>query len=230
MWHSCPYGKLLFLLSLNRHPSKNNKGFPHVSRRTVGSRIFNIRAQHHCYAVTTIVSNYQSMKQNTILIACLSFFVNCHSSKSNEKINIDYYDKCRELVLGEGVVGQEYLFKVSGKTIDEMTVIYLGEMQTKESKVLKFIISTNYTGLQEDSRRASSSVFIYDNNGSRLGSYYVGSVNSLPDKLDSGYLLFAYNNETCNQSTRISFIDSIPKNIFIRCTITGGDLYTFKTE
>lgn len=170
------------------------------------------------------------MKQNITIILCFIFLFSCSSPKQDKELNKDYYDKCRELVLSENKIGQEYFFNVSGKTIDEISVVYLGEIRTKKGKIIRFLNSTNFTGAFEDARKATGSVFIYDDNGQRLGSYYVGGINSLPNKLDNGNLIFLYNNENCNQSTSINFVDSIPKQIFINCTSKGGDLYTFQAD
>jgi hypothetical protein len=162
----------------------------------------------------------------------LYFFIlsSCDNLKSTEKekTDDDYYEKCRKLVLSENKVGQEYIFKINGKSIDEINIIYLGNIKTNSGRVLKFIRTVNYMGLYEDSRRANGQVFIYDKENKRLGFYYVGGSLDVPSKIAGSDLIFSYNNEQCNQTTSISFIDSIPKQIFLACTEEGGNLYTFE--
>ena len=172
----------------------------------------------------------KTMKKYIIAILVLIFLASCNHQKSENKAEADYHEKCRRLVLSENKIGQDYSFKISGKIIDEISITYLGETKTKQDKVLRFLNSTNFTGLYEDARRANSSIYIYDGTGHKLGSYYVGSLNSLPNKIEDGRLIFLYSNETCNQTTSISFTDSIPRQIFVSCTKNGGNLYTFQTK
>jgi hypothetical protein len=170
------------------------------------------------------------MKQGFLFILFYTFLLSCNLHEAKE-INGDYYDKCRSLVLTENKIGKEYFFKIIDTTIDELSIVYLGEIKTKKGAILKFINSTNFTGIYQDARRANSSIFIYDSNEhKKLGSYYVGGVKNLPNKIENGNLIFSYDNENCNQTTSIRFIDSIPKQIFVNCTTQGGDFYTFQKE
>jgi hypothetical protein len=77
------------------------------------------------------------------------------------------------------------------------------------------------------STRASSTVNIYRNN-KKIGYYYVGGINDVPKMIEGTFLVFRYNNDKCNQTTKIDFNDSIPHQIFVSCTVEGGDLYTFE--
>jgi hypothetical protein len=155
----------------------------------------------------------------------------CNSHKDSGKINRDFADKVQELVLSENKIGQEYFFKVILKNeVLEYRVTYLGDIINKRGDTLKFLTSIIYSGLYEDSKRANSKLFVYDGNNEKKGFYYIGGALDIPSGIENGNLVFAFNNERCNQTTRISFIDSIPSEIFIGCTESGGDLYEFRSE
>lgn len=142
----------------------------------------------------------------------------------------DYYEKCRKLVLSENKIGQEYFFKLTKKEIDEFTLTYLGNIKTAKGDTLKFLNAVNYFGNYEDAKHANGLVYIYNAQNKIIGNYYVGGALGIPAKIENSNLVFSYNDESCNQTTAISFLDSIPKQIFINCTKDGGDLYSFTKE
>lgn len=57
----------------------------------------------------------------------------------------------------------------------------------------------------------------------------LGSAYAIPSNIGNNELIFKYNNENCNQTTKISLKDSIPNQIFVRCTKDGGDIYNLET-
>ena len=144
--------------------------------------------------------------------------------------NDDFYEKCRKIVLSENKIHQEYFFKVAKNEINEFKLTYLGNIKTAEGDTLRFINAINYFGIYEDSKRANSKVFIYNTQNKRIGFYHLGGALDVPTKIEGSDLIFSYENESCNQTTAISFLDSIPSQIFINCTEKGGDLYTFTLE
>jgi len=147
--------------------------------------------------------------------------------ESIKEKNNDFYDKCRKLVLGENHEGQEYFFSRKVEGVDEIIITYLGNIITAQKDTLKVVNSVNFSGQLKDARRGSGNVFIYDNKNERIGFYYVGAAGGIPSKVENGSLIFSYSNESCNQSTAVSLCDSIPQQIFIKCTEKGGDLYSF---
>lgn len=134
------------------------------------------------------------------------------------------------MVLSENRIGQEYVFKIKKKEVDEFTLTYLGGIKTSKGDTLKILNAINYFGLYEESKRANGFVFIYDGKNQRVGRYYVGGASSVAAKVEDNNLVFSYHDESCNQTTSISFLDSIPQQIFVNCTEKGGDLYSFSTE
>lgn len=166
----------------------------------------------------------------------LFVFIGCDNGKSPEKLikkpleKDDYYEKCRKLVLTENKIGLDYFFKLPKKEVDEFTITYLGTLKTAKGDTLKFINYIYFFGLYEDSKKANSSVFIYDAQNKRIGLYHLGGALDVPTKIEGSYLIFSYDNENCNQTTAISFLDSIPQKIFINCTKNVGDLYSLTME
>jgi hypothetical protein len=174
-------------------------------------------------------SMYMKVTISSFLIVFICYGCN-NKDKPIRQVKDDYYEKCRKLVLSEDEIGQEYFFKINGKSIDDANISYLGTITTKSGKVLKFIKEINYSGAYENSKHGNGQVFIYDKENKKLGVYYVGGSSDVPFKIEGSNLIFSYNNERCDETTVISFQDSIPKQIFVACTKEGGDLYTFTKE
>lgn len=78
----------------------------------------------------------------------------------------------------------------------------IGISITTKGDTLKVINSTNYTGLFEDSRKANSSVYIYNHRNELLGFYQVESSYSLPKEVKNNELIFQYDNEDCKQTLK----------------------------
>lgn len=170
------------------------------------------------------------MKKNLLIVIFFTAFIGCieKEKKSNDKI--DYNERCRLLVLEENNPNQNYLFSKKGNQIDEQEIKYLGTVINNKNDTLKIVNYVSYTGLYDDAKRGSGELYIYNKKNEQIGFYYLGSATAVPNKIENNkFLVFEYNN-FCNQTTRISLKDSIPKNIFIQCTKEGGDLYTFKAS
>lgn len=167
------------------------------------------------------------MKNIICALFCFFTLQTCNYSKPIQKQK-DFSDKIQEIVLSENKIGQEYFFKVMlKKEVLEFRITYLGTIKTEQGDSLKFINSTIYSGLYEDSKRANCRVFIYDAENIKKGYYYVGGAWDNPSKIEGNNLIFSFNNERCNQTTSINFGGGIPKEFFINCTKDGGDLYDF---
>lgn len=161
-------------------------------------------------------------------------FVGCNKSDSNQDIKIkipqklDYYERCRLLVLEENTPNQDFEFVKKGNNIDEQVIKYLGNIVTSEKDTLKILNTVHYSGIYEDSRRGNGQVRIYDSNNQLIGFYNLGSALAIPNYISDKELIFKYKNDQCNQTTKISLKDSIPKQIFIQCTKDGGDIYSLE--
>ncbi|WP_077415266.1 hypothetical protein [Chryseobacterium sp. JV274] len=163
-------------------------------------------------------------------------FTSCNKSdlqqNSKNKVietKLDYYERCRILVLEQNALNQYFGFTKKGKEIDEQVVTYLGNIITSKKDTLKILNSVHYTGIYDDSKRGSGKVYIYTVHNKLLGFYNLGSADAVPSNVENKELIFKYNNESCNQTTKISLKDSIPRQIFIQCTKEGGDIYNLET-
>lgn len=173
-----------------------------------------------------------------LLCACTNNIANKKDCTSNtkkvvideNKDNKEFSDKIQELILSENNIGIEYFFKVMLKNeVLEYRITYLGNISSSKG-LLKFLNSTVYSGLYEDSKRANSRVFLYDSTNNKMGYYYVGGAFDVPSKIQGTDLIFSFNNDECNKTTPISFKDSIPKEIFINCTEKGGNFHKFEKK
>lgn len=164
--------------------------------------------------------------------AFLTLLISCKQEKKQILNNkVDYEERCRIIVLEENIPNQEFEFSISGKEINQKSLTYLGNIITNKSDTLKILNQKNYFGLYEDSKRGNGSVYIYDTKNNQIGFYYLGSAFSVPNKIENKKdLVFDYKNEICNETTKISLKDSIPKKIFVKCSSKGGDLYNFKNN
>jgi hypothetical protein len=171
----------------------------------------------------------KSLECRLYALGFLFCLLGCNSNTGEEGnlVKDDYYEKCKKLVLQENNIGQEYVFKIKRKEIDELSVLYLGDIDTKQKRTLKFLCEINFSGQYEDSKRASSAVSIYDQQNKKIGTYYLSGESDVPTKIENTNLIFDYHNASCDQRTAIDFKDSIPDHIFIGCTGMGGDIYTF---
>jgi|688.fasta_scaffold755299_2 hypothetical protein len=156
----------------------------------------------------------------TCIIGCLDDVKTPTENELDEKLN--------NLVLSELKIGKEFYFKVpSSVGTLEYKVTYLGDIKTSKGDNIKILNNIVLASVGNGSTRASSTVNIYRNN-KKIGYYYVGGINDVPKMIEGTFLVFRYNNDKCNQTTKIDFNDSIPHQIFVSCTVEGGDLYTFE--
>jgi len=166
------------------------------------------------------------MKVNLIAIISILILGCAKTEKFKENIEKDdFYEKCRKLVLSENKIGKEYLFQNVGNKIDELNVKYLGNSVLKNGDTIRIITSVNYTGLYEDSRKANASIYLYNFKNQKIGYYNVGGVFNLPSEIKNNSMIFRFENEQCNQTTLIKLYDSIPRNIYVKCTPEAGDIY-----
>lgn len=171
----------------------------------------------------------KSFKKYSILVLLVLICCDAPSKNTKNSKEDDFYEKCRKLTLSENKIGQEYHFSIIGKQIDEIHVKYIGEIITAKNDTLKIINSQNLFGLLEESKRGNGSVYIYNAKNQPIGAYFLGDYLAVPSKIENQDLVFSYNNDFCNQTTRISLKDSIPKEIFIQCSKKGGDIYNLQT-
>jgi len=154
-----------------------------------------------------------------------------NSSIETHKKNIDYYERSRLLVLEENLPKQDFEFVKKGKEIDQQVVRYLGNIITSKKDTFKIVNSIHYTGVYEDAKRGNGQLYIYNSHNELFGYYNLGSALAVPNDIENNReLIFKYDNESCNQTTKISLRDSIPKKIFIQCTQGGGNIYNFQKE
>ena len=130
----------------------------------------------------------------------------------------------RKRVLHKNVIGKEFIFKGEGN--NETQLKYLGSIRTKKGETLKFLNSIYVFGLYEDSKRATCQILVYDGANKYLGSYNVGGIWYLPDRLEKAKLIFLPHKE-CDQTTAISFENGVPPQIYILCKGKEGDVFTF---
>jgi hypothetical protein len=150
----------------------------------------------------------------------------------------DFYKKFEELIISEGKIFKQ----IEPNEILEYNTVYLGNVDNLNMGKLDFIYSVVYSGHYwftdtkkiEYSKHANPRNAIYNNN-KRLGHYYTGWAFTITPIILNDELIISYNeDEGCNQTTRISFKDSIPQMIFIHCKEENGkmygDIYNFEKE
>lgn len=162
-----------------------------------------------------------------LLIYTLVFFIiSCNNNiKKEKKIS----DKILELILSEKKIGNKY--KISNnkpKSILEYSIIYLGDLNVKNNKI-SFLLLSIHSGSY--SPHQSNYLYLYDNNQNKIGNYYISSYE--PNIINDS-VIFVESPNICKLKTSISFKDSIPNSIFIKCNLVNnkilGDIYNFENE
>ncbi|VXC03096.1 conserved hypothetical protein [Flavobacterium sp. 9AF] len=171
------------------------------------------------------------MKKKLIILTFILFIVSC-SKKKDTVAKKDFLEKIQELVLSEDKIGQEYLFRILLENqFIEYKISYIGQIENNQKGKIKFLFLTTFSGLNEDSKRANSRLIIYkSSNNDKIGYYYLGGIYKDSIEISDNTLILPKSGENCNLTTEISFKDSIPDEIFINCTKSGGDFYKFERE
>lgn len=164
-----------------------------------------------------------------LFISCNKTDLQQNDKNKITKAKLDYYEHCRLLVLQQSILNQDFGFTKKGKDIDEQVIKYLGNIITSKKDTLKILNSVHYTGIYEDSKRGNGQVYIYNSLNKLIGFYNLGSASAVPNSIDNKGLIFKYDNDNCNQTTKISLMDSIPKQIFVQCTKEAGNIYNLET-
>lgn len=169
---------------------------------------------------------FKFMKKLSMILSLFSFFISCNrpARKIDKK---DFITKIEEVVLSENIKDKRYLVDIgNSKQTLKYEITLIGNI-VSGNKNLNILYETVLSG-NSDSPQLSSYLILYDLQGNRIGQYYIGSAEIPSIKNDN--LIFTYQGGECDQTTSISFKNSIPKEIFINCTSEGGDTYTFQTK
>ena len=154
----------------------------------------------------------------TILFILISINSVCQINDNNIRLN----------VLESGITDSLFVFgkwSCDGQTQTELK--YLGQVTTDSGKVYKILNSSWIWGL---SRRATNRILIYNFNNEYVGNYSLNTISDLPDRIENECLVFTNKSkEDCDKSvtTNIDFRKGYPKEIFIKCTVTEGSIFSF---
>jgi hypothetical protein len=133
--------------------------------------------------------------------------------------------RLEELILMEDNPRKEFIVKeILKEKILEYKVVYIGAIPRSNNDVLQFVYTTTYTGLYEDSKRANSTITLYENNV-RMGQYFIGAGFSETPYIEGIELVVPNNWNNCSATTRITFQDSIPQEIFIECKTENSQMF-----
>ncbi len=165
------------------------------------------------------------MKHSALFIF-LFLLSGCNGVHKPEETAVDFIQKLETIVLEQNNIDQEFHMQINDslKTL-EYSIYYLGGFHNKEMKLIYLeILSGN-----KISPHFNSYLSIYSAQGEKIGRYYIGS-NEKPKLLNDTLIIRGIGD--CDQTTRISFKDSIPKMIFIHCKEKNeqmfGDIYNFE--
>ncbi len=170
------------------------------------------------------------MKNLTTLVLLLTL-ISCQKNGGEKKseVKLDEFQKKELQVLIADSPGKEFVFDFThNKGCNKSKIKYLGivNVSNREYKVLTSFLVTG------ESCRGSSSIKIYDLENNYFGEYTVGMPEDLPEELKEDKLFFSQKDTECyrRKNYTISLEKELPKNIFIPCTESGGDLYSLSTK
>jgi hypothetical protein len=99
-------------------------------------------------------------------------------------------------VLTQDQIGKEYSYDNSKKYFfnnksqhqyDSLVLIYLGQITTKNGRLLKFLTSRWFWGT---SPGATSRIVVFNSKNQYLGNYYLTMTYDIPDKIERSFLIF----------------------------------------
>lgn len=161
------------------------------------------------------------------LFICLLFFSCFGCNNANKVIEEprDVIDGLEAILIRENKTNTKVTFEMNDSLeILKSASVYLGSCVNGDlALVSRGVLSGNRT-----SPHFNAYLNVYSRAGLKMGSYYFGSNDSLKLVDDN---LIIYGNGDCDQTTQISFRDSLPKEIFVRCNEENGkvqgDIYAF---
>ncbi|MDR0507213.1 MAG: hypothetical protein LBH32_10440 [Dysgonamonadaceae bacterium] len=171
------------------------------------------------------------MKQIIITFAIIFSCCCCNNIKEKKEYDYETFRMNFALfVLNENQIGKKYFVRydtLNYNLEDEFT--WLGEIKNSKENNLNFLFCTTFSGIYADCKRANSNVLIFKKN-KLWGYYYVGGgFEKVPIINGSDLIFFPSEWQECNLTTTINFRDSVPQQIFIKCSnenIVSGDLFT----
>ncbi|QKJ28389.1 hypothetical protein HQ865_00975 [Mucilaginibacter mali] len=132
-------------------------------------------------------------------------------------------------VLKSNRTGHEFIFKTEDRSSTHLT--YLGWLSSKKGVHFKIMNSVWSWG---HAHRATSRILIFDENDKYLGNYPLTITDDLPTFIKGNKLVFINKraNNSCDPklTTYVNFDEGIPHEFFRRCSVKGGDIYTFNKE
>lgn len=140
--------------------------------------------------------------------------------------------KILKSVLKKNDIGKVYSFDSSTKKdgFDKIFIRYLGRIKMSEGKEINVL---SWSRIWGKNRHTSGTIYIYDNVNKCIGKYTLGSSLDLPAKIENKILIFKNKNKSnCDSTlvTKIDFSKGIPKDIFIKCKGSSGDIYSFSMD
>lgn len=173
------------------------------------------------------------MKVILFLMGIIIYGCSCNQVPVNKELSSKkgLFEELEPIIIRQSNIGQEYYLNTkSQEGFAEKRLVYLGAYNSKKEGKLQFLYETSYSGIYKDNLRANSNLVIYKND-IRFGCYYIGGEFQFLPTLENGQLVVRETNTDCNETTYVSFTDSIPKKMFIKCKEKNGqmfgDLYTF---
>lgn len=132
-------------------------------------------------------------------------------------------------VLRRAEVGREISFdKSKPKDCDSLVLVYLGEIHCTHGKKIRILTSRWYWGFAP---RATSRIIVFNEKNQYLGDYYMTMTCDVPDKIETGSLVFSGKKQcdcTPGRVTKINFTNGIPKSFFVPCQGKLGDIRSFE--
>jgi len=133
-------------------------------------------------------------------------------------------------VLQKGLVDSLFVF---GKWTEnggvETHLKYLGEVKTKHGPGYRIM---SYIWIAGQSRGVTTKILIFNSANRYIGSYQLGVIYDLPDKLENGRLIFTNKGDKdCNgKRTDVDFSKALPKDFFVDCQGGYGSTFKFISE
>jgi len=161
---------------------------------------------------------------NSIVISsvCVTFLLSSCGFYDKSRIRKEFTTEIEDLVVNENKERQEYRFEVVlDRRILMYCIVYIGSLKRSRVDSMKVLYKTVLSG--NEIAHANSFLVFFDKKNSCIGRYFIASTD-VP-KVQDANLIFKDSFGECTETTIISFKDSIPQSIFIKCKQENGKMF-----
>lgn len=114
------------------------------------------------------------------------------------------------------------------KSIYIVDIEYLGEVKPILGGKLKLMNIIHRTGILKDALKARGTLAFYNEKNKELGYFEIGSIDQMPSYIELNKNVYFKSTDQCKENNVIDFSDGIPRELFLKCNGSSGNLFSFR--